>query len=253
MSNGKLESAGQILPHLFNSHKIRNKAVFPKELQQYYWQCFLEERWLDICGNNLSKLCGVKKLEGNILTIETTSSTMSNELYMMKKQLLKKVNFLLQGMWAVKDINFYISGSIKERKNLPVPENRNYLAYEGVSYCSRCGAKLSFKGNICCCCERKEKELLKERIKELLRVQPWLDYTNCLNYLECDKILFTTIKENLKNYYFEQVRLDYASENEKLIAVMLLTGKDAIELDEATYNNAIAFLRRKKNVSTRRI
>lgn len=254
MSNGKLESAEQIIPHLFNSHKRRNKAVFPLELQQNYWQHFIEERWIDICGDNLTKLCRVEKLEGNILIIATQSSSIANELFMLQKQLVKKINFILQGMWTVKELRFHTQGSI-EKKALKseIDEPKVSLGIEKYGNCLRCGARLSFKGVFCCACSYEEKFNKRGKIKELLMNQPWLDYNNCLNYLQCDKIEFNSVKDSLKNYYFELVRNDFAKENEKFIAVMLLTGKPMAEMDEKDFNNAIAFLRRKKDVFTRRL
>ena len=253
MTSNKLESAEQIIPHLFNIHKRRRKNTFPLEIQQHYWQHFLEEHWEDICGANLKKFCQIQKLEGDTLTINTVSSIMANELFMVKNQLIKKINFVLQGMWTIKNLNFYVGGCVAEKK-----QNKGILPQASSSEkdfgtCSLCGAKLRFAGKICCYCSRKIKEQEKAKIKELLLCEPWLDYTNCTNYIKCDKILFTAIKDELKNYYFEKVRNDIADTHEKLIAVMLLTGKAAAELDENTFNNAVAFLRRKNNVSTRRV
>lgn len=251
MSKEKLENAGNILPHLFNSHKRRSKAVFPLELQQSYWQHFLEERWRDVCGENLNKLCGIEKLEGEVLIINTQSSTMANELFMIKKQLIKKINFLLQGMWSVKDLKFHTLGEIKQKK-LPIIKDDSPTTKEAYGTCLKCGARLKFKDVLCTYCSREKKLLERRKIKELLLTQPWLDYTNCLNYLKCDKIEFDSIKDSLKSYFFERVSNNFADEHDEIIAVMLLTGKAIAEMDEKDFNNAIAFLRRKKNVSTRR-
>lgn len=254
MSNGKLESAEQIIPHLFNSHKRRSKAVFPAKLQQNYWQHFIQERWSDICGENLAKLCQVETLEENVLTIATQSSSIANELFMLKKQLIKKINFILQGMWVIKELKFHTQGFVEVKKeSSQLPEKKISIGEENYGNCLRCGARLSFKSIFCCYCSREEKVLQREKIKELLLSQPWLDYADCLNYLKCDKIEFNAIKDSLKNYYFEQVRNDFADENEKFVAVMLLTGKAIAEMDERDFNNALAFLRRNKNVPTRRL
>ena len=48
-----------------------------------------------------------------------------------------------------------------------------------------------------------------------------------------------SVKDNLKNHYFRNVALDIADDEEKLIAVMLLTGKSFNEMNEKINNNAL--------------
>lgn len=101
---------------------------------------------------------------------------------------------------------------------------------------------------MCSVCDREEREHLRQYLAELLRIQPWLTYEDCKAYYKCDRILFTAVKDNLKNYYFERVRLGYADKKDNLLAVLFLTGKQPEALTPALYDNALAYLRRDQSV-----
>ena len=103
---------------------------------------------------------------------------------------------------------------------------------------------------LCDVCTREEKEILKFKIAELLKVQPWLKYEDCGKYFSCDRILFNAVKDSLQNAYFERVRLDTADEFDCHMAVMFLTGKSPEEIDDKIFENSLAYLRRNQNVST---
>ena len=89
---------------------------------------------------------------------------------------------------------------------------------------------------------------MRQNLAELLRVQPWLTYEDCKAYYDCDKIIFTAVKDNLKNYYFERVRLGFADKKECLLAVLFLTEKQPEEMTTSFYENALAYLRRDQSV-----
>lgn len=102
---------------------------------------------------------------------------------------------------------------------------------------------------MCSVCNREHRELERKRIAELLRIEPWLSYEDCLAYYPCDKILFTAVKDNLQNYYFERVRKGFANEKDSLLAVLFLTGRQPQDIDDKLYNNALEYLRRDQSVS----
>lgn len=102
---------------------------------------------------------------------------------------------------------------------------------------------------MCSICEREQREELRSKLAELLRIQPWLKYKDCLAYYKCDKILFTAVKENLQSYYFERVRCGFADKKESLLAVMFLLEKQPEDITLALYENALTYLRRDQGVS----
>ena len=65
-------------------------------------------------------------------------------------------------------------------------------------------------------------------------------------------MLFNVIKNDLESYYFEKVRQDTATEQEKNIAVQLKAGKPLGLLSSEEFTNILGFLQKrdKKNVCT---
>ena len=101
---------------------------------------------------------------------------------------------------------------------------------------------------MCSVCERQEREQLRPNLAELLRIQPWLTYEDCKAYYKCDKIIFTAVKDSLKNYYFERVRLGFADKKECLLAALFLMEKQPQDMTPSMCENALAYLRRDQSV-----
>ena len=80
---------------------------------------------------------------------------------------------------------------------------------------------------------------------KFLLTEPWSDYENCKKTLKCDKILFESVKNNLKQHYYAKVADGTATEGEAMLAVLFKTGKSPALIDDTTFNNVLANLRRK--------
>ena len=247
----KLEPAKEIMQRMLNP-KSPSKFI-TSEGKRLYIQHLLELNWEKICGENLSGRCCIHKLENNTLVIRTESSVWANHLMMMKDLFLQKINAYLLGSMIIKDLKFYSGGVIKryEAKSRQLVEEKK--AEPKISICPKCGAQVVTGGTLCSICEREQREELKYRIAELIHVQPWLNYENCLNYSKCDRILFTAVREQVQNSFFEKVRLGRASENDCLMAVMFLTGKRPDEIDDKAYANTLEYLRRDQSVPAFRV
>lgn len=248
----KLEVAEDVVKRLFDP-KRQNKYI-SQEAKKLYIQHILEANWEKICGPNLCSRCCIHKLEKNTLIIRTESSVWANHLLMMKDLFLQKINAYLLGSLVIKDLKFYSGGVIKryEAKAQQIADIKQDEQKE-VAICSRCGAQILTGGRLCNVCDREEREELKGKIAELLRLEPWLNYENCLKYYKCDKILFTAVRDQVQNSFFEKVRLGRASENDCLMAVMFLTGKRPDEIDDKAYANTLEYLRRDQSVPAFRV
>lgn len=229
--------------------KIRHEI--PQDIKIRYIEYFLNKRWKEICGENLANNCAVEEIKSDILILKTKTSIYANELYMMKSLLLKKINKELEGRLKLKDIKFH-TGKLS-KINYDFSDDDVLEDSLVITKCPICGARMLSDNEICSVCEREKKNLLHSRIVELLKIQPWLSYDECNGYIKCNKIVFDSAKDELKNLYFERVRLGYADEYDKCMAVMLLTGKSAQDIDEKVFNNGIEFLRRNQNVSAFRV
>lgn len=241
----KLETAEEIIQRIFDPRY--NYRYIPLSVKYAYLKHYLEAKWTDICGPNLAKRCSIQKIEGQELHVRTANSLLANELYMMQDLFLQKVNSFLLGRVLIKKVYFH-TGSLQRQqaKKQQEPASPPAVAY---STCPVCGAKMLADLPICSVCEREQREKQRQQLAELLRIQPWLNYENCRSYCSCDKILFTAVKDGLKNFYFERVRQGYATKKECLMAVMFLTEKQPEEITEGLYENALAYLRRDQSVS----
>lgn len=61
--------------------------------------------WKEIVGKTVSTVTEVKKVENGVLLIKTQSPTWRQELYMQKKEIIKKINRKI-GSRAIKEIRF---------------------------------------------------------------------------------------------------------------------------------------------------
>ena len=247
-----LESSQQIVDRLLDPKCERTDKYIAREVKEAYIIYVLEKNWRRICGDNLAKNCCLHKIENNTLTIRTASSVWANHLLMMKNLFLQKINSFLLGKVIIRDLKFYSGGVIKqyEARQLQKQEPEEKPVY---NKCIKCGLIIKSEDNLCTVCKREEREILSSKIAELLKIQPWINYEDCLNYYKCDKILFTAVKDRVKNTYFEKVRLGYAAKNDRLLAVMFLTGRKPEEIDENIYNNSLEYLRRDQSVPASRV
>lgn len=258
----KLSSTDKIIHNLFDPRIKRYKIfVDDKHRQAYqsiplkaklkYIEYYLNVHWAEICGEHLAKNCAVDKLQEDTLHIRTSSSLLANELYMMKKLLLQKINRALTGGLIIKDLKFH-TGNIKLEKFAYAPEEEKPQEV-GIIRCPKCDAKMLATNQLCNVCEREERHKLQQSIIDLLKISPWLKYEACQEHIPCARVTFNDAKELLKNFYYEKVRLGYANDTDCLMAVMLLTEKSVTELNDKIYQNSLEFLRRSQDVSASRV
>ncbi len=242
-----LESSEKIIGRLLDPGCERTDKFVARAVKNAYLEHLLQANWRGICGENLANHCCIHKLEKDVLTVRTESSVWANHLLMMKNLFLQKINMFLLNRLIIKDLRFYSGGVIDRYESRIRTENEPQTE---ISTCRKCGVTVRDSSSLCSVCRREEKAELGKKIAELVKIQPWLTYEECLKYCKCDRILFTAVKDNVKNIYFEKVRLGHASKSDCLMAVMFLTGKRPEEIEEKTYANTLEFLRRDQSVST---
>ena len=245
MYEDKLASTDAIIKHLFDP-RYQNKYI-PLQGKYLYLQHYLELNWSNICGVNLAQRCCVEKIMGNELHIRTANSMLANELYMMQSLFLQKINAYLLGCLIIKKLYFHTGSFYARQARKAVPAEPLWQPPEYTT-CPKCGARMEKGLNMCSVCERQEREQLRHNLAELLRIQPWLTYEDCKAYYKCDKIVFTAVKDSLKNYYFERVRLGFADKKECLLAALFLMEKQPQDMTPSMCENALAYLRRDQSV-----
>ena len=268
-----------------NVEQILLNMLPDKEKKESYLVFYLQSRWNNICGENVAKHSKPVQLENKVLYINTDSSVWSNHLLLMKKQFLKNINGALKKRavndlkffnGSVDNLFLKNAGAnekpakvildkdeLAEIKNLTVnikneglqqslisfkatsAKMEKFLTQHGAKKCSKCGAVINGSGNLCNVCARYEKEKQHDAMVKFLLTEPWSDYENCKKTLNCDKILYDSVKNNLKQHYYDKVANNTATMADEMLAVMLKTGKTPALIDDKTYQNVLANLRRK--------
>lgn len=253
----RIEFPEAIINNLFtgNFKNLKDKKGYNPVVKQKYAEYLLARNWTNILGEHLAQFCCVHKIDGTELVIYTSNSILANELFMMKDLLLQKINSCLEGKLIIKKIIFQTNSKIKHYDQFKNEDTDN-LKVEPKVYtkpCVKCGVIVQSDNEMCDVCTREEKNILKYKIAELLKVQPWMKFEECQAYYQCDKLLFNAVKDSLQNIYFERVRLETADAFDCQMAVMFLTGKAPEEINDKIYENSLAYLRRNKSVLTSRI
>lgn len=268
-----------------NVEQILFKMLPGKEERDTYLVFYLQSKWQEICGGNVARHSKPVHFENKVLYINTDSSVWSNHLLLMKKQFLKNINGVLKKKLVgdLKFFNGSVenlflkndaadknqeqielqqkerqsiaalAGGIKntdlQRKIMALKaaslKREKLLLREGAKKCVRCGAVINGSGTLCSVCARYEKEKQHDELVKFLLTEPWSDYENCKKTLNCDKILYDSVKNSLKQHYYAKVAAETASSSEKMLAVIFKTGKTPDLIDDKTYHNVLANLRGK--------
>lgn len=268
-----------------NVEQILLKMLPGKEERDTYTVFYLQSKWKSICGENVARHSKPVKLENKVLYINTDSSVWSNHLLLMKKQFLKNINGALKkrSVGDLKFFNGSVDNRfLKDSASETKPEKielqeeerqkisalagnvkntglqlklmafkaaalkrEKALLKKGGKKCSRCGAVINGKGNLCAVCSRYEQEKLHDELVKFLLTEPWSDYENCKKTLNCDKILYDSVKNHLRQHYYAKVADETASSSEKMLAVIFKTGKTPDLIDDKTYQNVLNNLRGK--------
>lgn len=268
-----------------NVEQILLKMLPGKEERDTYTVFYLQSKWKSICGENVARHSKPVKLENKVLYINTDSSVWSNHLLLMKKQFLKNINGVLKkrSVGDLKFFNGSVDNEfLKDSASETKPEKielqeeeqqkisalagnvkntglqlklmafkaaalkrEKALLKKGGKKCSRCGAVINGKGNLCTVCSRYEQEKLHDELVKFLLTEPWSDYENCKKTLNCDKILYDSVKNHLRQHYYAKVADETASGSEKMLAVIFKTGKTLDLIDDKTYQNVLNNLRGK--------
>lgn len=191
----------------------------------------IREGWQDIAGK-LAEHSSPGKIDKSRLIVTADSAPLANQLFMIKRELLKKVNQFLKSEYVFLDMSF-VSGSVKKSGEAPPQEEEE----EEIIYvnCPRCQTKIPSTQKLCFNCLREIKLQRESELKKELINAPWLKFEN-IKTEGIDKITFHQMRDNIAGYYYEKVRKEIADEKEKLQAVLFYSQKEpdkiSIELNE---------------------
>ncbi|MBR4908749.1 MAG: DUF721 domain-containing protein [Acidaminococcaceae bacterium] len=115
-----------------------------------------------------------------------------------------------------------------------------------IKKCPFCGAYLKNKEKICYSCERKKQKELENIIWEKIKKEPWIKWYDLQKIIPCSESDFNIIKNDIKMYYFEKIRLKTANAEEEKMGVQLKAGKPLPLIKEKEFDNIIKFLQKGK-------
>lgn len=206
-------------------------------IKRQYLLYKLRVAWPEIAGK-LSEHCQPLKIDGKRLVIVADNSPLTNQLFMIKHNLLQKVNTVLASEYVFLDMAF-VSGSLIKIEN-EIEEQKEEVIYT-VELCPKCGGKMESWRNICFDCDREEQQQREQKLRKKLKVTPWLKFEE-IKIEGMDKLTFHRVRDVMANYYFEKVRLKTATEQDQLQAVLFYTKKLPEEINDDEYKKTLAIL-----------
>ena len=121
------------------------------------------------------------------------------------------------------------------------------LYREGViKKCPVCGSFLKNNETICYACEIKMKQELEYKLWSHILKEPWIKWYDLQKAVKCSETDFTMIKNDIKNYYFEKIRMKTADSQEVKLGIQLKAEKPLALISEKEYENILKFLQKGK-------
>ena len=118
--------------------------------------------------------------------------------------------------------------------------------------CKKCGVPIIGEYHYCPACERERKDALWAKAAEIINSAPWLSHEECLNYVNCDKMLFSEIKANIKNKAYQKIAQEECTAEDKVFATLLELGIVPEKLTDELIEETVERLRRNIYVSSSR-
>ena len=118
--------------------------------------------------------------------------------------------------------------------------------------CKKCGVPIMGDEHYCPACERERKSALWLKTAEILHSAPWLSYEECLNYVNCDKMLFSEIKSKIRSKVYLKIAEEGCTAEDKVFATLLELGIVPEKLTDELIEETVERLRRNIYVSSSR-
>ena len=225
------------------------KTNFSKEKYLFY---YLKANWDEIAGEVTAKHAQPVRLIGEVLTINTDNAAWSNNLLMLKKQLLGKINNFMpveagrKHAFKVKDIKFFTGSLPPEPVQNQEKEKPFMPKLDPQRRCPKCGVMLLPEEKLCGNCQREEISRIREKIHKILCITPWIQHNDCVKQVNCDKMVFSDVKASLLEYAIWQAIKKDATPTEKLFPVMLERSLTPDQVTEEILKKALTRYKRSR-------
>ena len=115
-----------------------------------------------------------------------------------------------------------------------------------IKKCPVCGDYLKNNEAICYICERKKIREKEYNIWNQIQKEPWIKWHDLNKMIKCEERDFNIIKNDIKMYYFEKIRLKTADAKEEKLGIQLKAEKPIALIKEQEYENILKFLQKGK-------
>ncbi|MDO4935230.1 MAG: DUF721 domain-containing protein [Phascolarctobacterium sp.] len=209
-----------------------NNSNIGKQYLLYY----LRKNWSVVAGK-FSNHCWPATISEGRLIVGVDNAPLANQLFMVKTELVKKVNQIFQGKYILRDMSFKSGLKVEEFISEKEKEEKNY----SIINCPKCGGKMESWRKNCFECDREVQSEKREKLKKELKLAPWIKYEQ-ITTEDVDKLTFNQERDILANYYYEKIRRKEASEEDKIQAVLFYTKKLPVEISAEENKMVLAIL-----------
>lgn len=209
-----------------------NNSTIRKQYLLYY----LRRNWSEVIGK-FSNHCWPATISEGRLIVGVDNAPLANQLFMIKTELIKKVNQIFQGKYILRDMTFKSGLKIEEFNFEEEPKEKKY----SIVTCPKCGGKMESWRQICFECSREVQFEKRKELKKELKLAPWIKYEQ-ITTEGIDKLTFNQERDILANYYYEKIRRKEASEEDKIQAVLFYTKKLPVEISAEENKMVLAIL-----------
>lgn len=231
-----------------DAEKLILKVLKTASAKQKYLLHQLKAHWADVAGFTAAKHTQPYKLERRVLYVHTDYPLWSQTLLTSKGSYIQKINRVLSlkgTEYTVKDLKVF--HGVLEEENKPKEDAESFMPkVDHNRRCPFCGAPLIPGETICISCYGKQQEAIRQHIHQCLMETPWITYEDCRKMVECDKIIFTDVKQRTVDFAVNKALEPKAEARAKYFAVMLCKGLTPAELDDDTVEEILQEEKRRR-------
>lgn len=220
----------------FKNSLIRFIGTNNSIIRKQYLLHHLRKNWSEVAGKFFNH-CWPAIISESRLIVGVDNAPLANQLFIVKKELIKKVNKIFKGKYILRDITFKSGLKVEESTFKEEKEEKDY----SLVACPKCGGKMESWRQICFECDREVQLEKKEKLKKELKLAPWIKYEQ-ITTEDVDKLTFNQERDVLANYYYEKIRRKEASEEDKIQAVLFYTRKLPVEISSEENKRVLAIL-----------
>jgi hypothetical protein len=172
------------------------------------------------------------------------------------KEQLRKIKIDRNQTEKISEISSHISDTQLRRKVFRVLYKNMVLQewkkQKNWHKCEQCDTLCSPENKYCTTCEIEQRRKTIHNVRKLLTEIPWIKYTECTQYIQCNPYEFFKAKRELIDFLVVKSKNKPKNSVQVVTLVMLLSGVKPQDITDEITENTLQYVRRKENVFTHR-